>query len=69
MPMISVKAKKGRVVRESRYGAIIPDDRFVSVESTHYIRRMLNHWKDLELEPVAKKAPLPAKVEPLGETS
>lgn len=69
MSMISVKAKKGRVVRESRFGAIIPDDRFVSVENTASIQRSLNHWKDLELEsvrPVKVEAPIPVKVEPIG---
>lgn len=67
MSMIRVKAKKGLTVRESPDGKYIPDDRYVDVENTHYIQRMINFWKDLEVEAAPKKSPVPKKVEPLPE--
>lgn len=59
MSMISVKAREGRVVRESPTGKFIPTDKFVSVENTAYVRRLIHEWGDLEVEPT--KAPSKAK--------
>lgn len=54
MPVIYVKTVKGRVARTSPKGAYIPTDKFVPVEDTAYIRRLLNHYGDIELEPPRK---------------
>lgn len=72
MSMISVKAREGRVARESPNGKFIPTDKFVSVEHTAYIRRLIHEWGDLEVEPVkvASKAkspePAPAPATPVA---
>lgn len=54
---IKVKAKPGRIARESPRGPIIPDDRFVTVEKTSYIRRLIEHHQDVEVEPKKRSAP------------
>jgi len=46
--MIYVKAKPGR--RAYFEGRIIPEDKFVPVTDTPYIRRLVRHWEDLEVE-------------------
>lgn len=56
MPKISVKAKPDRIARTSPRGELIPSDRFVSVELTHYMQRLAYHHEDVEVEPVAAVA-------------
>ena len=48
MPMIYVKTKEGR--RAYYEGRVIPQDKFIPVTDTPYIRRLVNHWGDLEIE-------------------
>jgi len=48
MAMIYVKAKEGRAAFFE--GKIIPQDKFVHVTDTPYIRRLVDHWGDLELQ-------------------
>jgi len=63
MPLISVKTKKGRVAfSASRGGVRIPDDKFVEVEQTPYINRLIDYHGDLEVEkaPAAKADAKPA---------
>jgi len=62
---IKVKAKPDRVVRVSPRGEMIPSDRFIAVEATPYIMRLLNHHQDLiqEPQPPAPSAPASAKKE------
>lgn len=58
MPMISVRALPDRVVYDApRGGKKVAPDAFVMVPDTPYIRRLINHWGDLELE--AKKPATP----------
>lgn len=62
MPRISVKAKKGRVAYDApRGGRRIPEDRFVSVDETPYIMRLLDHHGDIVQESKATPATAPAK--------
>jgi len=62
---INVKAKPDRVARVSPRGEMIPSDRFISVQVTPYILRLLNHHEDLiqESQPPAPSAPASAKKE------
>lgn len=55
--MIYVRAKKGRRIYYE--GKILPEDKFVPVNTSPYIHRLVNHWKDLEVEKKTS-APLPA---------
>jgi len=48
MPMIYVKTKPDR--RAYFEGRVIPQDKFVPVVDTPYIRRLIDHWGDLEVE-------------------
>jgi len=48
MPMIYVKTKEGR--RAYYEGRIIPQDKFIPVTDTPYIRRLVEHWEDIEVE-------------------
>ena len=50
---ISVRAVTGRIARTSARGDVIPHDRYIPVEKSHYINRLLDHWGDIEVEPVA----------------
>ena len=56
MSMISVRTKQGRVAYDAPKGRPIPSDRFVLVEDTAWIQRLLNEHQDIEQEP----APAPA---------
>jgi len=62
---IKVKAAPDRVARVSPRGEMIPSDRFITVEATPYIMRLLNHHEDLiqEPQPPAPFAPASAKKE------
>lgn len=60
MSLIYVKTKKGRVAFSAPRGGVrIPDDKFVEVEQTNYINRLIDYHGDLEVEkaPAAKDAP------------
>jgi hypothetical protein len=48
MSMIYVKAKAGR--RAYIEGRVIPEDKFVAVSDDQYVRRLIDHWEDLELQ-------------------
>jgi hypothetical protein len=48
MPMIYVKVKKDR--RAYIEGKVIPEDKFVPVTDTPYVRRLINHHEDLEVQ-------------------
>lgn len=53
---IKVRAVPGRIVRTAPNGDFIPSDRFVTVEHTHYIERLILVHADLEVEPEPKPA-------------
>jgi len=55
MPMIYVKAKEG--CRAYFEGRVIPQDKFIPVTDTPYIRRLVNHWGDLDLQGGEQKKP------------
>lgn len=57
---IKVKAEPDRIVRVSPRGEMIPSDRFILVEATPYIMRLLNHHQDLIQEPQAPAPSAPA---------
>lgn len=59
MAMIYVKSKPDR--RAYYEGRIIPTDKFVPVTDDPYIRRLVDHWGDLEVEGGAAK---PAEAKP-----
>jgi hypothetical protein len=48
MAMIYVKAKEGR--KAFYEGRMIPSDKFIPVTDDPYIRRLVHHWGDLEVE-------------------
>jgi hypothetical protein len=48
MAMIYVKTKPGR--RAYFEGKIIPEDQFVPVTDNPYIRRLADHWEDIEVQ-------------------
>jgi hypothetical protein len=58
MAMIYVRTKPGR--KAFFQGKVLPQDKFVPVPDTPYIRRLVSHWGDLEVEggydPKAKAA-------------
>lgn len=51
MKYIKVRAVAGRVARTARDGEFIPHDRYVRVDYTPYIARLLNVHGDIEVEP------------------
>lgn len=58
--MVSVKAVEGRIARTSPTGSFIPSDRYVSVELTPYLRRLIKLHGDVVVEPApTKSAPPP----------
>lgn len=66
MKLIEVRTVKGRVAFDAPGGKQIPDDKFVSVRETPYIRRLLQHHGDIELRRDAPSKQLPA---PAASTS
>ena len=46
--MVTVRAVKGRIARESARGRMIPDDAFVKIPETAYLRRLIDVHGDLE---------------------
>lgn len=61
MAMIYVRTRPGR--RAYYEGKVLPQDKFVPVQDTPYIRRLINHHGDLEqqdggtVKPTATAAP------------
>jgi hypothetical protein len=55
MALIYVRARQGR--RAYYEGKIIPHDKFVAVQDIPYIRRLVNHHGDLEVEGGEKVEP------------
>jgi hypothetical protein len=56
MEKISVKAVKGRkAFTAPRGGVSIPHDRYITVDKSPYIDRLLNHHGDIALEPSKPK--------------
>jgi hypothetical protein len=51
MTMIYVKTKEGR--RAFYEGRIIPNDKFIPVTDNPAIRRLIDHWQDVEVEGAA----------------
>jgi hypothetical protein len=58
MEYVVVKAIEGRIARTSKHGEFIPSDRYVRVEYTAYIKRLLDVHGDIVQEP-ATQAPAP----------
>lgn len=48
MAMIYVRTKPGR--RAYYEGKVIPQDKFVPVPDNPYIRRLVDHWEDVEVQ-------------------
>lgn len=48
MAMIYVRTRPGR--RAFYEGKVIPEDKFIPVPDNPYIRRLINHHEDLEVE-------------------
>jgi hypothetical protein len=67
MAMIYVKTKPGR--RLFYEGKIIPEDKFIPVTDSPYIRRLVDHWGDLEVQGGKEppKAPTPRQARPAPE--
>jgi hypothetical protein len=66
MAMIYVKSKEGR--RSYYEGKVIPQDKFIPVTDTPYIRRLVNHWEDLEVEGGGAKRKGPPTPKPATTT-
>jgi hypothetical protein len=59
MAMIYVRVKEGR--KAFFEGKVIPADKFMPVPDTPYIRRLIDHWGDIEVEGGGTKAKAPWK--------
>jgi len=57
MAMIYVRTRPGR--KTFFEGKIIPQDKFIPVPDTPYIKRLVHHWKDLEVEGGEKSETVP----------
>jgi hypothetical protein len=64
MAMIYVKTKPDR--RAYFEGKIIPQDKFVPVTDTPYVRRLIEHWEDVEVQEGSdeRRKPKKEKVKP-----
>lgn len=64
MSLISVKANPGRVAYDAAQGGTpIPNDRFVLVEHTAWVERLITVHGDIAVEPpAARHTPQPAPV-------
>lgn len=67
MAMIYVRARPGR--RAYYEGRVIPQDQYVPVVESPYIRRLIEHWEDLEIEPDARDATKGRKNVPPGKSA
>jgi len=64
MAMIYVRTKPGR--KAFFEGKVIPQDKFIPVPDNPYIRRLVDHWEDLEVEGGREGRPAqPRKKEPM----
>lgn len=45
---VTVRAVKGRIARESVRGRMIPEDKFVTLPETRYLRRLIDVHGDVE---------------------
>lgn len=59
---VTVRAVKGRIARESARGRMIPDDKYIVIPETPYVRRLIDVHGDLEeraqaARPAKKEAP------------
>lgn len=59
MAQIYVRTKPGRVARTAPRGDLIPTDRFIAVQPSAYIDRLINIHGDIEVQP--SKAPVERK--------
>jgi len=66
MAVIYVKTKPGRKLFYE--GKPIPLDSFVPVTDDQYIRRLIDHWGDLEEQGGDKKKPAKAAPKPAAPT-
>lgn len=67
---IRVRAKAGRIAREHPRGPIIPEDKFVAVQNTSYIQRLIHHHGDLIVEqprPTKATKPVADKEKPKAD--
>jgi hypothetical protein len=48
MPLIYVRTKPGRIAREAPKGNLIPEGKYVPVQHTPYIERLLSVHGDIE---------------------
>lgn len=62
---IKVKAAEGRVARDGPNGRYIPADKFMEVQETAYIRRLIDVHGDLIEETAASSAPKPSTLQPI----
>jgi hypothetical protein len=63
MAMIYVRTKPGR--KAFFQGKVIPQDKFIPVTDTPYIRRLVHVWEDLEVQGGdKKKSPTPTAPPP-----
>lgn len=67
MQIIRAKTVEGRIAREAPRGAFIPDDRYVPVERTHYVDRLLTVHGDIELEPTKQPVEAVEEIPPADE--
>lgn len=57
---VMVKAVEGRLAfTKARRGVRIPDNKFISVENTRWIRRLANHHGDIIIQGVEQNNPSP----------
>ena len=59
-PKIFVRTVEGRIARTSPRGEMIPSDRYIQVERTAYITRLIEIHGDVIVQPAQK----PTKAEP-----
>lgn len=58
MSLISIKAKPGRVAfTAAKRGDRVPTDRYIQVQMTPWINRLLNVHGDIEVEPAPAAKP------------
>lgn len=61
MPSIWVRTLEGRIARTAARGKLIPHDKFVEVDYTPYIDRLLNVHGDIEERSNETPKPEPVK--------
>lgn len=64
MALLSVRALPDRVAYDApRGGKKIPSDQYVPVPDNAYIRRLINHWGDIEVEGADSVEPTATPIE------